>query len=177
MTAEELEAGVGAARALAFYDSLPSVAEAAMLGSWRGSEVPSGHSLDGLLARSGWHGKRFDNAEAVHPLVFAKADGSRFCVDPARLPLALLVRRPGLAGRVTSPRLLALAAPLLATTRPAARLRRLEYRGVVTATMLYDAQPIHDAFRAIDADTMLGAMDMRGFSAPYLFLLRREEAG
>ncbi|WP_262503861.1 DUF4334 domain-containing protein [Sphingosinithalassobacter sp. CS137] len=43
--------------------------------------------------------------------------------------------------------------------------------------MLYDAQPIHDAFRAIDADTVLGAMDMRGFSAPYLFLLRREEAG
>ena len=42
--------------------------------------------------------------------------------------------------------------PLVATSRPAARLRMTQYRGVVTATMCYDAHPIHDVFRRVDDD-------------------------
>ena len=64
--------------------------------------------------------------------------------------------------------------PLLSTKRPAARLRMVEYRGVVTGTMIYDALPINDHFRAVDEDTLLGAMDFRGMESPFMFVLRRE---
>jgi len=51
-----------------------------------------------------------------------------------------------------------------------------EYRGVVTATTCYDSQPIHDAFRRVDEDTVLGAMDLRGSPHPFLFVLTRDRA-
>jgi hypothetical protein len=50
----------------------------------------------------------------------------------------------------------------------------VEYRGVVTAAMSYDQLPIIDVFRSVDADTLVGAMDMRGLEQPFLFVLRRE---
>jgi Domain of unknown function (DUF4334)/GXWXG protein len=54
-----------------------------------------------------------------------------------------------------------------------ASLRMVEYRGVVTATMVYDKHPIFDSFRRVDADTVMGAMDRKGEAAPLMFLLRR----
>ena len=57
-----------------------------------------------------------------------------------------------------------------------ASLRMVEYRGVTTATMVYDKQPIFDHFRKIDDDTMVGAMDRKGEAAPLLFVLRRRGA-
>jgi len=54
-----------------------------------------------------------------------------------------------------------------------ATIRMVEYRGVVTATMVYDKHPIFDSFRAVDADTVMGAMDRKGEDAPLLFRLRR----
>ena len=54
-----------------------------------------------------------------------------------------------------------------------ASLRMVEYRGVVTATMVYDKHPIFDSFRKVDADTVMGAMDRKGEDAPLMFLLRR----
>ncbi|MGA8046888.1 MAG: GXWXG domain-containing protein, partial [Dermatophilaceae bacterium] len=67
----ELEAGAGLAVGLELFDDLPPVPVNAMLGSWRGSGVPTGSPLDGLLETYGWHGKRFDGPEDAHPLVFA----------------------------------------------------------------------------------------------------------
>lgn len=57
-----------------------------------------------------------------------------------------------------------------------ASLRRVEYRGVVTATMVYDKHPIFDHFRAVDADTVLGVMDRKGADLPLYFWLRRRPA-
>lgn len=54
-----------------------------------------------------------------------------------------------------------------------ASLRMVEYRGVSTATMVYDGHPIFDHFRKIDEDTVVGAMDRKGEPAPLVFLLRR----
>lgn len=34
-----------------------------------------------------------------------------------------------------------------------------EFRGEVTATMVYDGAPIHDHFKKVDADTMVGIMN------------------
>src|SRR3712207_331793 len=70
-----LENGTSLEAALDFYDSLPPVGVEELLGSWRGSGLPTGNPLDGLLERFGWYGKRFDDPETVYPLVFRRSDG------------------------------------------------------------------------------------------------------
>lgn len=61
------------------------------------------------------------------------------------------------------------ASPVLGT----ASLRSVEYRGTVTATMVYDQHPIFDHFRAVDESTVLGVMDRKGEKLPLFFYLRR----
>ncbi|KAD3633018.1 DUF4334 domain-containing protein [Arthrobacter yangruifuii] len=169
---QDLQAGTDAGTALAFFDSLPPVQVADMYGSWRGTELPTGHPLDGLLEPLGWYGKRFDGAEEVFPLVFS--GGGVFNVNPSLVPLPMVLRfSPMLRKR----ELLASARPFLRvarTRRPGARLRMTEYRGVSSATMIYDALPVLDVFRRVDADTVLGAMDLRGVRLPFFFVLRRD---
>lgn len=169
-----LEAGATAATALDFFDSLPPVRVEDMLGSWRGAEVPTGNPLDGLLHAFGWHGKRFHSVDEAHPLVMRHPSGGLFSLNPAFVPAPLLVRpiRPLRDPRVT--RVLRRIAPVVRTKSPRARLRTTVYRDVATATMCYDALPIHDAFRRVSADTLLGAMDLRGLAEPFLFVLHRE---
>lgn len=168
-----LEAGCTTAEALEFFDSLEPVRAEELLGDWAGRELPTGHRLDGTLAASGWHGKRFASLDDIDPLVFRTPSGHRYAADPRRLPLAL-------AGRVP-PRLLArarpllgLAEPLVRATKPRARLRDLDHRGVVTAAMVYDHLPIIDVFRRVDDDTLLGLMDRRADPRPYFFVLTRD---
>jgi hypothetical protein len=64
--------------------------------------------------------------------------------------------------------------PLLTTRRPAARVREVRHRGVVTAAIVYDRLPVVDSFRRLGEDTLLGLMDLRGVPEPFPFLLRRE---
>lgn len=59
--------------------------------------------------------------------------------------------------------------PVLGT----ASLRSVAYRGVVTATMVYDSHPIFDHFRKIDDNTVLGVMDRKGDTMPLFFFLQR----
>ncbi|QGU03433.1 DUF4334 domain-containing protein [Corynebacterium comes] len=169
----ELEVGVTPARALEIFDALPAVGIEEMYGRWAGSESPTGNPLDGLLGAYGWHGKRFSSADGVAPLIFAH-NGELFGVEPAVIPVRLALRFPRLAHHPAVVAAGRLCLPLLKTGRPKARLRMVVYRGVATATMIYDSQPINDHFRRLDADTLLGLMDLRGLSEPFFFLLRRE---
>ncbi len=163
------------AAALEYYDGLPAVTCEELLGSWRGSGLPTGHPLDGLLERFGWYGKRFDGVDAAHPLLVTTRAGRLVAIDPRWVPLGLVVRRPGLAHLPVAVPVFRVVRSLLVTRQPRARLRMTAYRGVVTATMCYDALPIHDAFRRVDATTLLGAMDLRGSAHPFLFVLTREQ--
>lgn len=53
-------------------------------------------------------------------------------------------------------------------------LRTVVYRGVATATMVYDRHPIFDHFRRVSDDVVLGAMDKKGDRRPlYFYLVRR----
>lgn len=161
------------ADALALFDSLPPVAVTELTGRWRGRELATGHRLDGLLEASGWYGKQFDDAERVHPLLFRAPDGDIFAVDPKRVPLGIADKVPApLVERGRS--LLGVLKPALRTRRHRARLRPVEYRGVVTAAMVYDHLPIVDVFRRVDADTVLGVMDFRDLPEPYFFVLARD---
>ncbi|MDK1361887.1 DUF4334 domain-containing protein [Arthrobacter sp. zg-Y1219] len=168
-----LRGGTTAAEALAFFDSLPPLHLDEAAGSWRGSEVPTGHPLNGVLGSLGWHGKRFDGVEAAHPLVFETRSGRLFEVNPGLVPLKLALHLAPLLRRRAVGRLIRPVLQLARTTRPRARLRMMEYRGVGSATMIYDALPINDAFRRVDSTTLLGAMDLRGPGSPFIFSLQR----
>ena len=165
MTFEEaVKAGrIHTEEALALFDSLPTVELDFMRGTWKGSELPTGHRMDGMLAATGWYGKQFIDPESVHPLLFFTADrASVFPVDPRKWPSPSI---PGLVGPHRAD---------VETDKFKARLRMTEYRGKVSATMIYDDWPTLDVFRKVDANTVLGAMDSRGMTAPYFFILRRE---
>jgi Domain of unknown function (DUF4334)/GXWXG protein len=168
-----LEQGASPEEALAFFDGCGVVRTEEMLGCWKGAGLPTGHPFDGLLEAFGWHGKRFQSPDETHPLMFEGASGL-FSVNPALLPVSLAVRFNRLLRsqpmRVIGRRLVRMAR----TSKPQARLRMMEYRGVVTATMSYDALPINDHFRRVEADTMIGVMDFRSIDRAFLFVLRRE---
>jgi len=171
-TVAQLQAGVSADQAAELFDSLPAVQVEEILGRWHGSEVPTGHPMDGLLEVSGWYGKEFVDAERVHPLLFG-TPGSLYAVHPKRLPLMSIVAAGDRLPRWLPPGGRS-AFRALRTGKYRARLRRVEYRGVVSTAMIYDDLPIIDTFRKLDDDVLLGAMDLRGVEAPYFFLLERD---
>jgi hypothetical protein len=173
----ELQRGTTIEAALSFYDALEPVGVEDMIGSWRGEGLPTGNPFDGLLERFGWHGKRFDGPDQAHPLVFCASVGWTMSLNPAFVPITALIRYTWLVRAPVVPGLFCVLRPLLATAKPKARLRLTAYRGVVTATMCYDALPINDVFRMLDNDTVVGAMDLRGLQMPFMFVLRREMPG
>lgn len=169
-----LEAGGGtAAEALAAFDALPPAGLDDMIGRWRGGGLPTGHPFDGMLEALGWYGKDFVDTETVYPLLFRRGTKPPMAIDPALLPVGLLVRRPRLAGAAAARAAFRLTLPLLRTRQPGARLRLVAWRGKTGAAMIYDHHPICDHFRLVDADTRLGLMDLRGID-PFLFVLRRD---
>jgi hypothetical protein len=169
-----LEGGTDLATALAFFDSLPAVACDEITGRYHGRELATGHPMDGLLQASGWYGKQFDDADHVHPLLFRGADGDIFPVEPRKAPLGLAPKLPDVVV-ARSRAVVGALKPLLRTSKHRARLRSVEHRGVVTAAMVYDHLPIIDVFRRVDADTLLGVMDLRGVP-PYVFVLTQDIA-
>ena len=51
-----------------------------------------------------------------------------------------------------------------------------DFRGEVTATMVYDGQPVHDHFKTIDDDAVMGIMNGKGVldgGRYYYFYLER----
>ncbi len=168
-----LERGSTTEEALAFFDSLPPVAIDELRGRWKGSELPTGHPLEGLLERYGWYGKEFIDGETVHPLLFQDANGTIVRVDPRKVPMNVAPHVPRVASTVAR-HALSVLDPVIGTSKPRARLRNVEYRGKVSATMIYDHLPINDVFRRVDDDTVLGAMDQRGDDRPFFFVLRRD---
>lgn len=161
---------------LVLFDSLAPVDTDFMLGCWQGGGFHTNHPMDGLLEAFHWHGKRFDDSESVHPLVFRTLGGNNASLNPGFMGASLW-----LAGKLPVPKSAAmgkcfqLLIPLMSTRKPRARLRMTGYRGKNSATMIYDQLPINDVFRKVDNNTVLGAMDLRGLARPLFFILRREQ--
>ncbi|OBA88570.1 hypothetical protein A5662_02435 [Mycobacteriaceae bacterium 1482268.1] len=164
--------------ALALFDASPAVEPEFMIGTWHGAELPTGHPLDGLLEASGWWGKQFVDGETVHPLLFTTSDGhALWAVNPtlAFSGLGIVTKVPALRRRNHASAINA-ASPLLRTSSPKARLRTTRFRGVDTATMIYDQLPVNDVFRKISDESVIGAMDLRGSKRPYFFVLMRDDS-
>ncbi len=169
-----LQGGAAAADVLAFFDGLPPVPAAGLAGRWRGSELPTGSRLDGLLTAYRWWGKEVLDPDTVHPLLFPDRAGRPRPVDPTLAPLGLLRRAPGLVRSRPARLAFTAARPLLTTRRPAARLRTVVHRGVPTAALVYDRLPVVDVLRQVTPDLLLGLMDLRGLADPFAFLLERD---
>ena len=153
------------------FDSLETISSEFLHGRWKGFEIETNHPLDGLLVASGWYGKIFVNNEDVHPLVFfAKEKSELYSVEPSLLPFNTKLPKNESLGLV-----LAMARIILETKESRARLRNLEYRGRVSATMIYDGIPIMDTFVKIDDDRVLGVMDLKGQPLPFFFVLERDD--
>lgn len=160
--------------ALQRFDALPPVPLDFMRGVWRGEGYATGHPMDGALEAFHWWGKRFDSPDDVHPLLFEGWGGRIVSAHPGWMRPFLPPLRSGALPRWRWLTGLARSLlPLLATRTGQARLRMLEHRGVLSATMVYDGLPIHDVFRRLDDDTVLGLMDLKGDPLPFFFVLRR----
>jgi hypothetical protein len=160
-------------QALALFDSLEPVDLPFMFDRWRGSGLHTGHPLDGFLEATNWYGKEFVDADCVHPLLFSDGNGNIFKIKPNLALMRLSVRSPLLKSQALLP-MLRLTTPLFQTQQSQARLRMVEYRDRVSATMIYDCLPINDIFRRVDENTLLGLMDFKGVPQPFFFVLRRD---
>ncbi|MEO0325554.1 MAG: DUF4334 domain-containing protein [Myxococcota bacterium] len=159
------------AQALELFDSLETIPVEFMFGRWTGFEITTGHPLDGLFEPANWYGKIFFNAEEVHPLVHYGEDKKElYAVNPRYIPLDFDIPKSEYIGTFLS-----LSRLMLETSASKARLRNTEYRGRVSATMIYDEKPINDVFVKIDDERVLGVMDLKGQEAPFFFVLVRDD--
>jgi len=158
--------------AFQIYDELDEVNIDFMIGRWKGTEFRTGHKMDGLLNLTGWYGKLFIDQESVHPLLFYTHDKSGlYAVNPDLIPLSFRIPKTGLLKRI-----MALSKPILQTKKTKARLRMMEYRGKLSATMIYDGKAINDHFRKIDDRHVMGLMDLKGEPQPYFFILEKDDS-
>jgi len=169
---EKLDAGRATTEgAIELFDSLEPIDVNFMIGNWKGEGFDTNHPMDGLLEAYHWYGKRFENTEDVHPLMFATLRGGLASVNPIFMGPLLRIPLPRSAIVTHISQVLM---PLFSTSRSKARLRMTTYRGKLSATMIYDQLPINDVFRKIDQDAVFGVMDLKGMESPFFFILRRE---
>jgi hypothetical protein len=168
---EACRSGTDTTAALAVFDRLDPVPVGAVLGRWRGMDVPTGHPLDGMLGAFGWAGKDMRDTQTAFPLLF-EHHGTVIAIEPKYLPVRLAARWRVHRSRWVRAAFEAMK-PVLRTTKPSARLCMTAYRGRSSATLLYDALPIRDVFRRVDDDCLLGLMECRYFEAPFFFVLER----
>ncbi len=159
-------------KALQLFDALEPVSLEFMLGRWQGSGLHTDHPMDGLLEASNWYGKEFIDPETVHPLLFLDTQREIIKVAPQPIAMKWALSMPGIKSDFMKP-LLGLTTSLLKTEQSQARLRMMEYRGKVSATMIYDYLPINDTFRKVDDNTVLGLMDFKESPQPFFFVLKR----
>ncbi|MEU2979887.1 DUF4334 domain-containing protein [Streptomyces hirsutus] len=111
-----------------------------------------------------WQGSGFDTGHPVHRRLSASGwYGKTFLAADDAKPLIMR----GEDGRLYSDTELG---------KGEASLWMVEFRGEVTATMVYDGQPVLDHFKAVDNRTLMGVMNGKGFgeSGPfYYFVLER----
>jgi hypothetical protein len=159
--------------ALQLYDSLEPVNCDFMWGRWQGAGLHTDHPMDGLLELSNWYGKEFLDPENVHPLLFSGNKGEIFKVAPHPTLMNWVLKLPIPRNTAFTP-LLMFTNSLLKTEKSQARLRMMEYRGVISATMIYDYLPINDSFKKVDDNTVFGIMDFKNSCQPFFFILKRE---
>jgi DNA modification methylase len=166
------EAPINTEEALKLFDSLEPIDLDFAIGKWEGHPFHTNHPMDGWLEALNWYGKEFVSLEEVHPLLFLDNRGKIFKIAPKQKAMNLAFRFPPIGNRAIQ-FLFNMINVLLKTEKSQARIRMVEYRHKISATMIYDNLPIHDVFRKIDENTLLGLMDFKGMERPFFFILKR----
>lgn len=154
------------------FDSLLAPQVEDLYGLWKGSDIKTGHPLEGYLTAAGWYGKFFKSNESVFPLIMKRGNGKLYALNPKLLPLSLPFQKLPL--QVI--RFLGKLAPLiLRTKKSSARLRQVQYRDSLCPAMIYNDKAIIDIFKQYDRNTLVCLMDTQCFNTkqPYFFLLER----
>lgn len=147
------------------FDTLNSVSIEMLTGTWKVDPSYTETSGGKMLIESGWWGARFVDAETVDPLLYPTPDGNAVFAADLQAVLAVLS---------TGERDIPARRNEVETSTPIGRLRMVEYRDVLTATLVYDQVPVLDYLRAIDRDTIVAAVEHRGrVKQPDYALLRR----
>jgi hypothetical protein len=162
--------------ALKLFDELDTVDLEFMIGRWKGAGLHTDHPMDGLLEATNWYGKEFITPDCVHPLLFLDNNDRIFKVAPNLMGMNLALRFPIAKSKAIEP-LLNFMVSTFKTEKSQARIRMMEHRQKISATMIYDTLPIHDIFRKIDDNTVLGLMDFKRMEQPFFFLLNRLTLG
>lgn len=170
---DDLMAGVTTAQALTAFDRLEPVDSEFMLGRWVGAEIPTNHPMDGLLDASNWYGKHFIDLNNVHPLILSGRNGQTYSMIPFLFLMNLGINVPAFKKPAMKP-INGFVTRLVKTSKSHARMRMVDFRGKTSATMIYDRLPIHDHFRKLNNDSVMGLMDFKGQADPYFFMLKRE---
>lgn len=158
----------------ALFDALDTVSIEDTIGRWHGSGFLTGHTMDGALETFNWYGKEFVDADNVHPLVFKSFGKTLFKVNPSLMPVRLATLIPS-TNLWPLRYVFLLVRFFFQTSRSKARVRQIEFRGKLTAVMIYDNLPIHDIFKKVNKDTLFGCMDFKGMKQPFFFVLERDK--
>ena len=159
------------AEALEVFDSLDTVKIDFVFDLWKSVGFPTDHPLDGVLEVYHYHGKRFDNTEQIHPLVFKTLSDEITSVNSLWMMPA--VSLPILKSKAVG-HIFQMCISVFATRLSCARLRMTTYRGKESATTIYDALPINYIFCKVDENTVSDIMDLKVVKQPFFFVLRRE---
>ncbi|MDR0920258.1 MAG: DUF4334 domain-containing protein [Oscillospiraceae bacterium] len=152
---------------LDFFDTLEPADVKELKYKWKGSEVPSGHPMDGMLNAVNWYGKYFTDVDNVYPLIFEKNNGKLFAGNPKLMPIKAFETAPRWLVSI----LFKIATPFIKTKKSSAILRMMEFRGKLTAAMIYDDKPIIDIFAKIDDKTFLGITETKWDIGLYYFFI------
>lgn len=161
------------AEALELFDQLDPVDLEFMMGRWQGAGFHTHHPMDGLLEVANWYGKEFVSPDCVYPLLFIDNSGEVFRLAPNPIFIYLTLHLSLPKNEFLKP-FYTFLNTFQKTEASKARLRMMEYRHKLSATMIYDEVPIHDVFRKISDNTVLGLMDYKAATTPFFFVLRRE---
>lgn len=153
-----------------WFNTLEPVDPEDMIGLWKGSGHLSGHPLDGVLENLHWFGKRFHPDMRADALLFEGDPGKIVAIEPALFPIRWAVRFAGFGRTARALNLFSHLRPRLRARGTTASLQQRMDEGVMTASMVYDRQPIVDYFRRAD-DIVYGKMVVNGDPRRYFFRL------
>ncbi|WP_042777228.1 GXWXG domain-containing protein [Sinorhizobium fredii] len=155
-----------------WFRSLALVQPDEMIGLWRGTGIPSGHPLDGVLENLNWFGKRFHPGMRADALLFQGRPGRLVPIEPGYLPIGLAIKFAPFGRTFVARIWFSYLQKVIRARGTTASLRLHALGGVETAAMVYDRQPIVDYFRRIDRDEIAGMMCVQGDTRRYFFKLR-----
>ncbi|MEY4562252.1 MAG: hypothetical protein RLZZ618_1529 [Pseudomonadota bacterium] len=151
MTAQAISSGTAQARLLDLIHSKEAVSAEVLFPLYDQLEPIS---VEDILGR--WKGGRFDGGKEPDPIRwYGKNFVSASYCEP------LLARNED--GSVYAFDKLG-----------AAQMRLIEWRGKVSASLIYDSQPIMDYFRKVTDDVIIGLGDVKGKPTDFFFHLTRE---